>query len=296
MSADAVVTAVGEECGRHPVLPRKLVVPVSMLVVSEALPVDVPGLIQMITSRLWCAAFDDVFDRELVSRERMAEIVEGCRALAWGAHLTGLEDEYSQTLFRLLAPSRRTPLWDRVQPFWADLFLRFVDGSWYEFEESQRTEAPGLEEYLARARHSIGLPWLLIAETALLGDLPSVDALPSLSELAVQCGLAVRLSNDLASFDREIAEATLNAVALVARQGRPVSGPDHQARVRGARLVVESRLEHEVAEAHRLGAAIAPRAGLAKRFVRAMDVGVQAYAQGDPRAWGDEDAEAQAAS
>jgi hypothetical protein len=116
-----------------------------------------------------------------------------------------------------------------LSPHWAWSFDQMVDAIVWQHEiartldsgDEQSTLAwPSYDTLMGRAMHSVGVPFYL-ASCLILYDDPSVaERLPVLIQIGEECARAIRLANDLRTWEREELEQTINTVAVVGHEIR----------------------------------------------------------------------------
>ncbi|MCO5998309.1 terpene synthase family protein [Actinoallomurus rhizosphaericola] len=167
---------------------------------------------------LWAFAADWLVDHVATSPEEIDAFAEGCTAVAEGA-------AGNVPLERLLASIRAeltaSAVWPALAPAWRDALRRYVEASAREWSwkaaaaRGERSALPTVEEYLANAdnfgSHLVNVSHWIAGET--------VDTLERLRPLAAageEVQRALRLVNDLATYDRDVAWGDLNSLMLAA--------------------------------------------------------------------------------
>jgi hypothetical protein len=220
-----------------------------------------------------------------------------CELVASGCALAAPKSELARMLEEVVEDARTYASFPAFWPLWSASLTRVTDGMMYARWASRRIGRgesagclPSLEEYLYYARSSIGLFHLWVGGAFVEPDPNLLSLLAALSPVADRCAIAMRLANDIASFERESAQGEINAITIVA--AAPGSGPipagGDQA-ITVARQAVEDRMNRELAAAHRLiearGAEAACDYVRAERLVRATEYGIAMYLARDFRLW-----------
>jgi hypothetical protein len=103
---------------------------------------------------------------------------------------------------------------------------------------------PSYDALMERVLHSIGVPFYL-ATCFILHEDPTIEErLPGLIEIGVECARAIRLANDLRTWEREEIEQTINTVAVLQHEilrEYPEIGPD-ESRKRAIQILTERKL------------------------------------------------------
>jgi Terpene synthase family 2, C-terminal metal binding len=277
-------------CADHPLLAPGPIVPVALLMCVQFPGLDLQGTLLRVKAVLWVFAIDDFLDGDQTAPSAAADISLECRTV--GASPVGKEraqSEYGNILLDVKGELARYPAFGPLGSTWSNALSRMIDGMMFEYWMRQRNNnsdsvgLPALDEYLYYARNSIGLPFvwftsLIVAESSA----SSVDKLLELSRLAEECGVAMRLANDIRSFRAENRIGKINAVNLLARSATGNHEGTDEA---------ESQVSHLIADSCRLARHLAGQQStsvkhFAERFVRATEWGVDLYQRSDFRAFG----------
>jgi hypothetical protein len=294
-SLDQVIAELERIRAAHPVLAQDGAYAAAFVATAEY-PHDAPAKVaRRAAMMLWAVSFDDLLDRPQDGAIRTYEVLAECLDLAVQEETdTPCSTEHGRLLLDFKCELETHKLWRAVRPTWSDFLIRFISGSLYEYAISDRRldepdapQPPTLMRYLARARHSIALPWLLISDLVQTDDDSARPHIPALARLAEACGDAMRLANDLATFHREDREGVANAVRLLAMRNRSDLDPEssEQSLVSNARRKVQRRLRLQIAELDRLAISIATASAVERRFLAVTQLGISLYAQGDVRDW-----------
>ncbi len=236
---------------------------------------------------LWAIAFDDLLDSGRSSGAQVKEVLKECELLTsprWESVAGSVE--VTRALRHLRVELCLAPRWADVSDVWCSEFAAFLRASSLErsFSLTDRWSQGDLllDLYLEHAQHSIALPWLLVGGMAFEQDPKVFKSLPLLSALAVQCGRAARLSNDIATHSREKTEGRLNAVSLL-HAARGARSSRNEDLIRDSVNAVDVRLRREAAKARELAASISTDSGTEDRFIDVMTLGIEIYARSDFR-------------
>lgn len=233
--AGAVTADLGAWGRDHPVL-APVRFPAIAISVAAAAPHLEPAQLALLARIPACIfALDDAFDRGVIRPAQRQGCVHRYAALARaeppGRAGGGATDAYGAPLAEVTASLRTWPLWGRLGPAWEEAGRRLLEGMAFECDAAEAIRAgalpPALHTYLRQARYSIGVHSFVIGAW-LVGDDPrAADRLPTLLALASAAGLAIRLANDLRTYEKECEEGNLNALMLLAART-----PDAEAAVR----------------------------------------------------------------
>lgn len=222
---------------------------------------------------LWIIAFDEIVDEERVSRPALDTLVADYIAIVRGAprdtaRVAGPGDQLGRALReigrRLAAYTPGTPL----VVHWGASFERMVDGivRQHDLGVALNGEAAGVAPAPARAAaplsydalldialHSIGVPYYLASSFIVYDDPRIADRLPLLVRIGEACARAIRLANDLRTWEKDAREGSLNTlVAVCAELERVTPGLSAaEYRAQGLRSL-EERLAASVARTQSL--------------------------------------------
>jgi hypothetical protein len=205
------------------------------LVAPRLSPLDV-----LVTAKLafWIFGIDDIADERTVS---LAQLEEKARqwcsiAEAGPGDQIGEVDELATILLEIREELSRLPLFEALQGYWALEVRRFVEAMIWEYRwgieyTTHGPDAlPTLEDYLDQGVHSISIPLWAWMFWAVMDDPSVCGCLRSLEQAAEHAAAAVRLYNDLRSFEKELGEGNINSVLITyhtmlhERPGEPVEG------------------------------------------------------------------------
>ncbi|MGW5262653.1 terpene synthase family protein [Microbispora sp. NPDC004025] len=163
---------------------------------------------------LWIFAVDWLIDHEATSHGEIDEIVRGCLAVAYGR-----EPVPGTPLTRFLSAIRddlsASPLFPGLHEAWRAELERMLGAMAREWEWKQGGEAalPTFEEYLGNA-DNFGSTLVNVGHWIHAGDpllVPHLDGLLRASGIVQR---VLRLLNDVATYERDVAWGDLNALLL----------------------------------------------------------------------------------
>ena len=289
---EAVVLDAHSWCDDWTLFNRGTILPVSLLTCVQFPHLTSLQVSLRVRSTLWIYALDDAIDGGQIADGDLSGLLDECFAVA----RTGCADVAMHELARSLAHLRSElsvqPLWAAVFPAWITSLDLLVDGMVREHAARQQMRSRGhlsaplsIDEYLAFASHSIGLPHQWVAGLAMEPDPEIAETLAPLVVLAERCGMVMRLANDGATWRREEDEGGVNAVRL--EQWSCSAGVPLNEAIRRARRRVHGRMDQELQQCRELAARLGDGSSVAHRFVRATEFGVDLYARHDFRTWAD---------
>jgi Terpene synthase family 2, C-terminal metal binding len=179
---------------------------------------DAGGIRIAARTALWVFAADWLVDYVAGSRPEIDAIVDGCTAVAEGA-----APARGAPLQALLASIRTdlstSAVWPALSPAWHDALRRYLRASAREWEwkaayaGGDRSALPSLDEYLANAdnfgSHLVNVSHWIAGESV-----RTLERLRPLAAAGEQVQRALRLVNDLATYQRDLAWGDLNSLLL----------------------------------------------------------------------------------
>jgi hypothetical protein len=290
-----VTADVRQVCDQYPVLTKHLLLPSAIIAIAHDTSVGPPVMALKTLMALWAIALDDMLDHRLLSERETLAVLRQCHRLAGGVPVVA-GDPYTKALGYIVDGLSRGRSWQLIRGDWVRSFDQFLAASRWEYRLAANPGAwlPGdhrraFAEYLARAKHSIALPWLLVGGLGFRWDHGLSTDLTQLVRLANLCGAAMRLANDLAGAAREAHEGSPNLVRIIEGCGIPAhpgpgcepgSGEESYA----ARGFVEERLVRVLNSVYAVGRH-APMTDAEARssFVRFLELGLELHHCADPR-------------
>lgn len=167
---------------------------------------------------IWAFALDWLLDRVATSRDEIDALIRGCLAVAGGAPPAG-----DAPLQRFLADIRDELAtrdgWPELSPVWRGHLERHLlagarEWDWKAAHRSgDRTALPTLDEYLANA-DNLGSTFVNVTHWIGGGHAGTADRLERPAAVSDEVQRALRLLNDLATYERDVAWGDLNSLLL----------------------------------------------------------------------------------
>lgn len=262
-----VLVALLTRWGTHYPFVRPVRIPSVALLTATVAP-HIPPADAMPSAQLsfWIFGVDDIADERTISPVELEKRAAYWYKIARGQDTDPVDkaDGLAEMLIEIRTALSQLPLFQVLQPYWAAEVQGLVDAMIQEYhyglDYTTRGEAalPDLDEYLGWGLHSIGVP--LWSWAVWLGNRdPSIaDYLEPIIQATEYCSAAVRLYNDLRSFEKEVQEQNVNAVLIACRQiraGLPASSaPEALAHARSRILALAdeygARCREAVARIH----------------------------------------------
>lgn len=170
---------------------------------------------------LWIFGVDDVTDEQIVPLDEIRR-----RSAAWyeiaqrGCHGAVPKDELTEVLVEIRKDLSRFHMFEPLREEWASSLQSVLTGivREYEFGEDYRARGvaalPSLDDYVYYGKCSIGVPLWSLSVLIVQGDPSAKENFRSTSEAIEYAGAAIRLYNDLRSFEREMEEGTVNSIQI----------------------------------------------------------------------------------
>lgn len=159
---------------------------------------------------IWAFALDWRIDRQAKSREDAEAVLAACQAVADGAAPGDPLQEFLASIRDELAAG---PAWSRLRPVWLTHLRRYLNANAREWEWKSRGVLPTFEDYLANA-DNIGSTFVNVTHWVHTGTDRTVAELDRLAAVSADSQRALRLLNDLATYDRDVAWGDLNGLML----------------------------------------------------------------------------------
>jgi hypothetical protein len=163
---------------------------------------------------LWGFALDWLVDHVAGSPAEVSRLVDRCRAVADGA-TPQADDPLGGFLVELEAELAGAPAFAQRRALWRDRVVRTVEAMAREWHWKADGTRPTLDEYLDNAdNHACTI--VNVAHWLRTGDPATLARLDLLVAASDQVQRALRLVNDLGTYERDLRWGDLNALLLVA--------------------------------------------------------------------------------
>ncbi len=251
---------------------------------------------------LWIAAFDDLVDEEQITGTDLHGLTDRYKASARDSlaraadpgqqrrKLNSAQLEPAEQLDRALEEITRGVVRRRpgepLKAYWLATFERMVDGivaqrelgtQWYveTMDGSEVTDfilpvdaAVTYQTLMETLLHSIGVPFYLATCFITYREATLAERLPELTPIVEACAKAVRLANDLQSWQKDSRERNANVVVATAAEiARSHPGLPHAEYQERALALLDERLKLEVSGVLSLLAASSVPGGKAERGI-----------------------------
>jgi len=219
---DTLIELLEEWSRQYPSVRTTRTAAVALLSATVAPRMPVTASLLLSKFAQWLFGVDDRADERLVSLAELEQKVEQWRSMANDGPSNEIDnDELSLMLLEIREELSTFPLFEPLREWWSSEVARLVEAMVQEYwngvqYRTNGTDAlPSLGKYVNCGLYSIGVtPWA-IAVLIVLDD-PSVEKhLDLIGEAVKNASAAVRLYNDLRSYDKEVRkENTINSITV----------------------------------------------------------------------------------
>ncbi|WP_327048146.1 terpene synthase family protein [Microbispora sp. NBC_01189] len=165
---------------------------------------------------LWIFALDWLLDYVATSREEVDPLVRGCLDVADGA-LPPPDFPLGRFLAEIREELAAAPAFAGLEPVWREELRRTLSAMAREWDwktaAREGTPLPTLDEYLANA-DNFGSSFVNVSHWIRGGDPAALGHFDELRAASGQVQRVLRLLNDLATYERDLAWGDLNALML----------------------------------------------------------------------------------
>lgn len=220
--------------------------PTTALTLAAAAPDWDPASLQLlIKMTLWIFSVDDAIDEEQISNGVLNRKLSAWRTVLRDplrSHRRA-SDEHAAILTEIGCSFTESPLFKPLHAHWRRNFERMFTGMLFERETGLRVRAagpaalPSYSAYLEHALYSIGVPCFATSACLLRAEPGTLAQWPLFVAMEREAGRALRLANDLRTWQKEAREHNLN-VLMILQHSYTVGGmPAHAARTWAQREV-----------------------------------------------------------
>ncbi|MGI8972408.1 MAG: terpene synthase family protein [Dehalococcoidia bacterium] len=253
---------------------------------------------------LWIIAFDEVVDEDRLDSGQLAQLVQDCSTIVDARPLSPAAAadpllRSLQEIIRNVAVYSSFPVFAEAwRQSFSDMLQAIVEhrhlagGEAAERAEKGRNR-PSYEAMLAVTAQSIGVRCYLLTCSILYDDPALGRHLPALAEISAVCARAIRLANDLRTWEKDADEGSANTLWAIEGELRRADPAISTAFCRARALeVLQDRLAATVDEARALLlAADAPTARVRRGIDRLLTFVTELYARFDYHQLGPETAD-----
>lgn len=208
--------------GQYPFI-RPIRIPTLALVVATVLPqMPFDDCLLVAKTMLWIFGVDDKIDERLVTLSEVRHKAQEWQSvIAQGASDEAAEgDELTAALLEIRGQLVEFPLFEPLRQHWAFCVYTLIETmarecqSGIAYNAQGPSSLPRLGKYLRDGIHSIGMH--LWQSTALIvsGDASVLACLEAIEKAIEYAGAAIRLYNDVQTFDKEMHEGGINAILI----------------------------------------------------------------------------------
>ena len=248
-TTDALAKMLKDWVPHYPIL-RPTRIPMAALSTALAFASAVPCLpaaeyLSLSKMTLWIFGVDDITDERLVGLSDIQRQADEWYSIARDGTLNKAVDGDGLTMIleEMRAELAQSHLFEPLHEQWAASLRDVLEGIIQEYRYGQAYTAygpqtfPTFDEYVHYGRCSIGVPLWGLTVLIILGDPAAKENFESASEAIRYAGAAIRLYNDLKSYDKEVLEGNINSVTIIEDQLRAKKDPQSTA----ASLLAEAK-------------------------------------------------------
>ncbi|MEU1813392.1 terpene synthase family protein [Micromonospora aurantiaca (nom. illeg.)] len=166
---------------------------------------------------LWVTAEDWQIDHAATTIDDVYSSVSACLAVADGATLDVGNSALGQFLAEIRDELATVVGFSELRPLWCEALRRLLTADAREWQWRQLQHRPSLSEYLDNA-DNYGATFVNISHWIFTADAETRSHLPDLIAASREVERILRLSNDLASYERDLRSGDLNALLLVGKE------------------------------------------------------------------------------
>lgn len=208
----------------YPIIRAGRLAPVAVLT-ATVLP-DMPVCWSLLVAKLilFIFAMDDLADERLLSYIDFLQASKAWDEIArYGraAHPVEQDGNLSGMLNEIRIELSDCAMFPTLSALWVSRLNQLTHAMANEYEYGLRYQAsgkdalPSLEKYIEGGAHSLGLPFWGTSLLILLSEPVILDHLYPINETLLQTGAAIRLYNDVRTFEKEVQEHNINALTIL---------------------------------------------------------------------------------
>lgn len=182
---------------------------------NPMLPINI--LENIVKVPLWIFTIDSVIDEKLLPEHVVREKLALYEKIVLG-ELQEVEpqDQYGKILLEVTNSIRTRPLFPELKELWEESYIKMINGMMFEAYESSSDVS--LDDYLRHGLYSVGVPMYVISTWILQQSDTSLPNRKQMEEMMRLSGIALRLANDLRTYEKEKQENNLNAIFIKERE------------------------------------------------------------------------------
>lgn len=208
----------------YPIVRAGRIPPVSVLI-ATVLP-ELPSHLSLLVGKLilFIFAVDDAADERLLSYVEFLQAVAAWDEIArygHAAHPFERDGGLSGMLYEIRRELAQSSTFPGLSALWASRLSQLARAMANEYEYGLRYQAagketlPSLDTYIEGGIHSVGFPFWGTSVLILLSEPVFQEHLYPINEILIQTGAAIRLYNDVRTYQKEVAENNINALTIL---------------------------------------------------------------------------------
>ena len=208
----------------HPMIRAKRVTPVAVLVATVLPHLALHHALLVGKIILFIFTVDDVADERLLSYMDFiasSKVWSDIARFGNAITLTSEDGDLGVMFLEIRGELARFPLFSSLWALWSSRLQLLSESMAKEYEYGLRYHVsgketlPAFDEYIESGTHSLGFPFWGTSVLILLSEPLTQDNLDHLNEIMLNTGAAIRLYNDVRTYEKEVKEGNINALTLV---------------------------------------------------------------------------------
>jgi hypothetical protein len=175
---------------------------------------------------LWIFGIDDLIDKHAISPAGLEKIIVQWCTAARGVSDERADDELTAILSEIRKDLSNYKLFQSLYKNWATELRLHVEGmaKEYKYALDYNTHGPSalpsLDSYLHTSVYGLGIPLFALTLFIVLDDSTADVRFESMADLVRYTSVAVRLYNDVQTFEKESEEGNVNSIVILYRETR----------------------------------------------------------------------------
>jgi hypothetical protein len=207
----------------YPIIRSKRAAPVAVLI-ATVLP-DLQPRLSLLVGKLILLIFaiDDVADERILSYEEFIQASKDWEEIArtgYSNRLSLIDSDLSGMVAEIRSELAQCPLFVELGGLWADQIRMLCKAMAKEYEYGLRYQISGkeslppLDEYISGGIYSVGFPFWGTSVLILLSEPEIMRQLERITDLISSTGAAIRLYNDVRTYEKEVQESNINSITI----------------------------------------------------------------------------------
>jgi hypothetical protein len=219
---DTLIDMLGDWASQYSLI-RMIRIPSVALLIAALVPrIALRDSLLVAKLALLIFGIDDMADERVITLAELQRKAEQWYWIANHGSNSAIDngDEPTAILLELRAELSKFRLFEPLREYWSSSARRLFEAMVQEYRYGLRYRAggaralPPLDEYLSWGLYSISVPFWMLTVLIVLDEPSIAERFESIDE-AIKCaGAAIRLFNDLRTFDKEMKESNVNSIVI----------------------------------------------------------------------------------